>query len=405
MTDTVSGLTIEYSDSLWSAAQGLFAAGPQNSSVQISGLNSELMNFPGVLARLNSRIQGVAGCSLEPDGTVSATLPVLTPDVPWKDQPGVVRALFEGILKIAQDQQAHGIHCLVPESCVVPENGVSESSSASVRPSSSSAWSAKSNEFGTARLMEYSGLLPVATVIRLERNASASVLPAVPDSDSLSVDMAEALHAGVNKRLGTDVTGDADISVCLAGDDFLSGREKTRFLHVLSEILKHSQDLPPEIRPDGEQLLSIWRHRKALVFCLGEVWNPMGIAAVSGIPADKPPSTKSESNAEVRLTDQQMLPDVSTIMDGREDLCITLEYVGVRPDCRRQGVGGRLLAAIENCAIARTQHLHRSSSQPLCLTVYSDACNAAALALYRKCGFQERERYQLLYRQLTQQTG
>lgn len=301
-------------------------------------------DIPGILVRRGDRVLGVVGFGREPDGSVSATPPVLTPSAGWMDHQAIVTLLFQAVQNEARRLGAYGVHCLLP---VSSDASPSQQLAPEQLPSDQATQPASGETgFSTAELMQKTGLKSVASVVRLSKDLRPLMHQRKSSPSTLPEAAGEGLEAGAV----------AFTAQTRAATDPLSGELES----VLDEILRHSDDLPADIRPTGARLLKTWCGRGDLLVLVRDPSGVAGIAALSGL---------ATSSA-------------------------VLEYIGVVPAYRRRGIGRRLLRLVEQQIMSRPGN---EGDGPLVLTAYADAANEPAVSLYRAAGYSRTERYQLYY--------
>jgi len=126
--------------------------------------------------------------------------------------------------------------------------------------------------------------------------------------------------------------------------------------------------LKPAAPADLEQLLALDR------LCLGGLWNRQGYARELASP-NSTLLLLAERDCRARVPLERAL-GLGCLWSILEEAHITV--LGVRPECRRQGLGRLLLGALLQAAI--TRQLERASLEVR-------ASNDAAIGLYRQFGF------------------
>lgn len=357
---TDDGLIVESCPSLWNSLSDVATRSQNSANQSLLRHAGQMVDFPGVVVRRSEIVLGIVGCSTEPDGTVSTTLPVLTPQASWIDHLPVTRALFRGVERIALDQGARGIHCLVPLTAA-PPGAAGDLTAENLETMDRG----EADDFCTTRLMQQSGLEQVATVLRLEKRIVPSEIPLSSALSRMSL-TAEVFPI---EELYRDSEHQTVESWRINPEN--SSGASSDLQDILDEILANSNDLPASIRPTGARLLCTWVQRRAWIFCISSSSGLEGIAAVSGLNR-----TASDENSD-------------------SDSPKTLEYIGVRPKCRRQGIGGLLMQMAEDWIL---REMSNPDGESMVLTAYADADNEAAMALYQSNRYQQTEQYRLLYR-------
>ncbi len=357
---TDDGLIVESCPSLWNSLNAVAMRSQNLANEALLRNVGQIVDFPGIVVRRSGIVLGIVGCSTEPDGTVSTTLPVLTPQASWIDHLPVTRALFRGVERIAMDQRACGIHCLVPMNAV-PTAVAGDRTAGNLQ----SMDRVETDDFCTTRLMQQSGLEQVATVLRLEKRLVPSEIPVLSALSGMSL-TADVFPI---EKLFQDSEHQTVESWRIKPENRSGASSDLQ--DILDEILANSDDLPASIRPTGARLLCTWVQRRAWLFCISGSNGLEGIAAVSGLNR-----TASDDSSD-------------------SDSPMTLEYIGVRPKCRKQGIGGLLMQLAEDWIL---REMSTPDGESMVLTAYADADNKAAMALYRGNGYQQTEQYRLLYR-------
>jgi ribosomal protein S18 acetylase RimI-like enzyme len=344
LIQTESGLLAEYSSSIAEVLSSDPAARPQQSDRNHSDTPSsqETCLFPGVVVRRRStrRILAVAGCAVEPDRTISTTLPVLFSPASWKEHQPLISTIFSALQIVAEREHARGIHCLVPRQPDTRENSLTH--------------------LDATHLMRFSGLECVTEIVRLQKQLDV-------DSETRKTAILHPDESISMFPASEELPPESPDSLAAAGP----------LRPLLERILQNSEDLPDYMRPDASQLVATWELRRAIVLQLRISGHARGVAALSGIIRQG--------------SDESPKPWILEDCSGD----VSLEYIGIDPDVRRQALGRRLMQLLESQVLEIAQKTQLSK---VTIGAFADYMNSPAMNLYRSLGYVSTEQFGLYFR-------
>ena len=389
-------------------------------------------DFAGVLALSSGRVIAALGYAKEPDRTMSVTVPLFGAGFSRPVQRKAFECLVRHIRKKTESLKLRGVHALVP---------ISSSSEAEQRLVG---WFA---DAGLAVVARIGGmLLEVRSTTEQTEVAADAASDAVSGLRSVdSITMADNLATGVRqyrlsgnydvrlmqpeailpatRRMTCSETSSSGVEVAR---EFLLHAESAEVRMMVQQVLKNSDDLPAEYRPEVDDILRMWIARNCMVLV---VWpaddcvaagcgkNHADVCAEdSTVLTAKPVAVVSLSLAEAATTNAaEAQSSASAVLDDTAALAI--EYLGVRPDRRRQGIAGLLLDFIRSHASQINDRLrwnqltgYQQADQPaepgmqmsrasrcIQLSAFVDIGNFAAVNFYRRKGFTLLRQFDLLF--------
>lgn len=410
---------------------------PVNSAGQDDG---SAVDFAGILAMCSGRVVAALGYAEEPDRTMSVTLPLFGKRFSHAVQRKAIELLVRYLQKKSEYLNLRGVHCLLP---------VTSSVDADRRLIG---WFADANVNVVARI---GGMLLQVCSTTMHSQTSADTA-SDGFAGALSVDsiaMADQPVIGVQRyRLSenyyarlmqsetlSDATGskgcsDLPCSPVRASEESPVDVEATAVRLLIHQILKSSDDLPAECRPEVDDMLRMWTARGCLVLV---VW-PADDSVAASCSQNDPAMRDLDSDAlaanpvavvSLSLAELVTVNDPETQSAGccvpSDAAALAIEYLGVRSDRRRLGIASLLLDFICSHASQLSDRLRENqltggrqtdrqpapaeqkgfAFQVAQLSAYVDVNNSAAVNFYHRKGFKLVRQFDLLFRRTESRSG
>ena len=336
---------------------------PSANATQVSTVD----DFPGLIVAKNDRIIAAIGVVEEPDRTLSVTLPMFGSLSSKFSQKHALNLMIQRALKVAVERHLRGIHALISvDATDQPTENLSD-------------W------FSDA------GLPVVARIAGMKCDCAAEIHSDRPPSDSqVTLDPVIPIHVAGDGSRQTDIPR---IHLQYIHPEALlqsveQTRQATDFTFLLAvrslvqRTLEFSDDLPILCRPPVDDMVNMWKERQAMILLVQIGATPAGLVvlAFQSAAPEPPPSSR-----------------------------ITVEYLGVCPAHRRQGLASFLLDHVKRNANSIARVLRQSESTNIRerqtirvdqVLAFADIKNEAAMRLYTTQGFALQEKFDLLYRKI-----